>query len=103
MDTVRIARDFGTVAELVPDGFRDLRDMPHVFFEGLRSALVVLSFDELPSDERPPRRMWNDGEALSKWFDEVRKRRDEKYGGKGSQGPIEDPVDNAAARSLIVG
>jgi hypothetical protein len=102
VDTVRIARDFGTVAELVPDGFRDLRDMPHAFFEALRNALLVISFDELTEDERPPRRIWNDGEGLKAWFDDVRSRRDEKYGGKGP-GPIEDPVENEAARSLLVG
>ena len=104
MDTVRIARDFGTVAELLPDGFTDLRDMPHVFFEALRSALVVLSFDELLEDERPPRRIWNDGDQLGEWFKDVKRRREEKYGGgKQGPGPIEDPVENEAARSLIVG
>lgn len=104
VDTVRIARDFGTVSELLPDGFSDLRDVPHAFFEALRTAVLVISFDELPKDERPPKRMWLDGEKLTAWFKLIEKRRDEKYGGgaKGP-GPIEDPVDNEAARSLLVG
>jgi hypothetical protein len=101
VDTVRIARDFGTVAELLPDGCDDLRDCPHVVFDAIRTALVILSFDELTEDERPPKRLWTDGERLKAWFDEVKRRRDEKYGGKGP-GPIEDPVQNEAARGLLV-
>jgi hypothetical protein len=102
VDTVRIARDFGTVAELFPDGIEDVRDVPHVLFSAIRNALVFLSFDELPEDERPPHRIWNDGDALKAWFDDVKRRRDEKYGEKGP-GPIEDPVNNEAAKSLLVG
>jgi hypothetical protein len=103
VDTVRIARDFGTVAELLPAGIDDARDIPHVLFRAIRNALVFLSFDELPDDERPPQRIWNDDDALKAWFDEVKRRRDEKYGGeKAGPGPIEDPVENAAAKSLLV-
>jgi hypothetical protein len=107
VDTVRIARDFGTVSELLPEGFVDLRDCPHLFFEALRTAMVVLSFDELPKDERPPKHIWLDGEKLTAWFKDVERKREDKYGGGGGDasrpGPIEDPVENEAARSLIVG
>lgn len=103
VDTVRIARDFGTVSEILPDGFDDVRDCPHVFFEAIRTALMVLAFDELPKDERPPKRIWLDGEQLTGWFKDVERKREEKYGGDGGPGPIEDPVQNDAARSLIVG
>lgn len=91
------------MAELLPDGFTDLRDVPHTFFEALRTAILILSFDELPRDERPPRRIWLSGEKLTGWFEDVERKRDEKYGGKDGPGPIEDPVDNEAARSLISG
>jgi hypothetical protein len=90
------------VAELLPDGVDDLRDCPHVLFQAIRAALVVLSFDELAEDERPPRRIWNDGEQLSEWFKEIKRKREEKYSDKGP-GPIEDPVNNEAARGLLVG
>jgi hypothetical protein len=62
---------------------------------------MVISFDELEEDEQPPRRIWLDHERLSAWFKAVRKRRKEKYGGKASE--IDDPVQNEAARSLLVG
>lgn len=76
-----------------------MRDCPHTIFEAIRNAMLVLSFDELPEDERPPKRIWLDGERLRDWFKTVERRRKEKYSGK----HIDDPVDNDAARSLIVG
>jgi len=103
VDTVRIARDFGTVAELLPDGITDVRDLPHTIFAAIRAALIFLTFEELPEDERPPKRLWNDGDQLKAWFDEVKRRRDERYGGRSSPGEIEDPVQNDAAKSLLVG
>jgi hypothetical protein len=90
------------VAELLPDGCEDLRDCPHLLFDAIRSALVILSFDELTEDERPPKAIWTDGEKLKAWFDGIKRRREEKYGAKGP-GPIEDPVENKAARSLLAG
>lgn len=78
-----------------------MRNVPYILMDGIKFALMVLSFDELPSDERPPRRIWENGKALTEWFDDVKKRRDEQYG-KSGKGPIEDPVDNAAAAHLIV-
>lgn len=66
--------------------------------------MMILTFDELDRDERPPRRIWLDAERLGEWFKEVERKRKAKYGGKGGEDrSIEDPVDNEAARSLIVG
>jgi hypothetical protein len=79
----------------------DVRDCPHTLFTAIRVALMVISFDELPEDERPARRIWLDNDRLEAWFKEVKRRRDEKYGGKSRE--IEDPVQNDAARALIVG
>jgi hypothetical protein len=62
---------------------------------------MVISFDELADDERPPRRIWLDSERMDEWFKDVRRRRTEKYGGKSRE--IEDPVANDAARGLLVG
>lgn len=87
------------MSTLLPDGVDDVKDVPYLFFEAVRSALVFLSFDELPSDDRPPRRIWRDGPALKEWFDEVAARREREHSGD----RITDPVDNEAARGLIVG
>jgi hypothetical protein len=87
------------VSALLPDGVEDVKDVPHLFFDAVRSALVFLSFDELPSEERPPRRIWRDGQKLKEWFDAVAARREREH----SAEPIEDPIDNQAAAGLIVG
>lgn len=75
-----------------------MRDCPHALFEAIRSALVFLSFEELPKDERPDKRIWLNGAALKEHFERVERNRDAKAQGK----DIEDPVTNAAAAGLIV-
>lgn len=75
-----------------------MRDCPHTLFEAVRSALVFLSFEELPKDERPDKRIWLNAEALKAHFERVERDRDAKAQGK----DIEDPVNNAAADLLIV-
>lgn len=77
-------------------------DLPYSIAEAIARAITWLSFDELPEDERPEKRIWQDGPKLREWFAAVKKRREEKYGTDGKQ-PIEDPVQNAAAKDLIVG
>jgi hypothetical protein len=102
LDTVRLAREFGDVSQLLPAGVEHVRDLPHTLFEAYRVALMFLSFDELPEDERPPRRIWHDGEALREHFEAVKRSRRREAEGHGST-RIEDPVDNQAAKELIVG
>lgn len=94
---MRIARDGGGVSQLLPDGHR-LDDAPYVWFDGVRWALMVLSFDELPSEDRPPRRIWNDGEKLEAWWADVKRRREAEA--RGESRHIDDPKDNGF--SLIV-
>lgn len=62
----------------------------------------MLSWEELPRDERPPRRLWDDDEGLVRHFEQVERDRERKWGSPGSSGAIEDPVDNDAARWLVV-
>lgn len=106
IDTVRLARDMGTVRELFPRWFNDLRDLPHTLFEAIRLAFLFLSWDELPEDERPAKRIWLNAKALKDHFEAVkRKRAREMESGSSSNWSreIEDPVENEAARGLIVG
>ena len=103
LDTLRIARDHGSLDDLLPPGVAGLNDCPYTIFDAIRMGALFLGWDELPKDERPPRSIWLDGEKLEDWFNMVNKRRDEKYGGKGGSGQIEDPVQNEAAKGLIVG
>ena len=106
LDTLRIAKDHGTLHDLFPPGVQGLLDCPYTLFDAIRFGHIFLGFDELPEDERPPKRIWLDGEALTEWFAEVKRKRDSKFGGSNSREwdkSIDDPVDNAAAKGLIVG
>lgn len=102
LGTVRIARDLGGIGSLLPPGVDSLDDCPFPLFDAIQRGLIILSWDELPRDERPARRIWGDDEALIAHFERVERERDQKYGLNGSGG-VDDPVENAAARSLIAG
>lgn len=107
MDTLRIAKEHGDLDALLPTGVQGLRDCPYTVFDAIRLGGIFLSFDELPEDERPDKRIWLDGEQLTAWFSDVKRRREEQYGGGGSgkgwDKSIDDPVENEAAKGLIVG
>jgi hypothetical protein len=103
LDTVRIARDLGTVQDLLPEGITNLADCPYNIHDAITKALLFLSFsEELEEKERPPKRIWLDPPRLKKWFEEVKLKREEKWGVDGKK-EIEDPVENPAAKHLIVG
>jgi hypothetical protein len=89
----------GTVQSLFPPGITDLRELPGGYFDAITMALSFLSFEELPSEDRPPRRIWLSHEKLKAHFDAVKARQKEKADPDNE--PIEDPVDNPAARDLI--
>jgi hypothetical protein len=104
IDTVRLVRDTGSVRELLPAGFKDLRDLPYTLFEAIRMALMFLGFEELPDEERPPKRIWLNAKLLKEHFEAVKRARKAAYSGSGdSSREIEDPVENEAAKGLIVG
>lgn len=104
---MRIARDFGGIETLLPDGIEDIRDCPHHLFDAIQMALQFLGwYENLDEDEIPPRAIWFSDRHLREHFRRVRKAREEKYGGKDGKdnaGPIEDPIQNAASKDLIVG
>lgn len=84
------------MSELFPEDYGSLTDLPYALFDQILGAMVVLSYEELPKDERPPKRIWDDPEGLRDWFREVERRRDAKYG-TGSGEPMQE---NEYAREL---
>lgn len=75
--------------------------MPHSHVVAIGHALAFLSYDELPADERPPKRYWLDNKRMREHFDWVkRKREDEMKGDRSSLPPIEDPVQNPLTAGL---
>lgn len=93
----------GDVSSLFPPGVTHLADVPYHLHDAISKGMAFVGFDELPSEERPPKHIWLDEEKLRKWFDAVEKRREEKFSGNSDRQPIEDPVENEAASSLVSG
>ena len=91
------------MAALFPPGITSLTELPHTLHDAIVTALQFLAFEELPTEEQPPRAIWLDGKKLKAHFDAVEKRRKEKYDldGEGKSKEIEDPVQNDAARLLM--
>lgn len=89
------------MSQLLPEGV-SLKDAPHSLFDAIRQAVIFLGFQDLPDDERPDRKIWHDGDALKRHFEAVKKRWEEKMDTNGS-GEVEDPVENAAAKGLLIG
>jgi hypothetical protein len=99
LGTLRIAKSLGDVSALLPPGIDSVWDLPHNIHDAISQGLVFIGFDELSEEERPPRNIWLDPELLTEHFANLKRERKEKAEGRA----IEDPVQNAAAKDLIVG
>lgn len=87
------------MSALLPEGIEKLHDCPVTLFDAIRMALGFLGFDELPKEERPPRRIWLVPDEMRTWWTHVERRRKEKMeGGADEDGDYET---NAAAKDLI--
>jgi len=81
VDTVRLARELGDVSGLLPEGITKLRDIPFPLLESIRAALMFLGFEELSTEDRPPRSIWTNAEALNSHFERIRRDHEARYGG----------------------
>jgi hypothetical protein len=88
------------VSQLLPDGITHLADAPYSLHDAILTGLRLLSYEELPKDERPPRDIWLDGDKLTAHFHEVERQRKEKYGIK-TDADDGDYEVNEAAMGLI--
>lgn len=84
------------MSALFPPGIERLDDMPYTLFRAINRAVAILSWEELPEKERPPKSLWDDDERLVEWFDRIKRNRDREAEGQG----IEDPVENDMAKGL---
>lgn len=58
-----------------------LADAPFTLHDAIRAGLRILSYEEFPLAERPPRHIWLDGEKLeAHWTGVERKRKKELKG-----------------------
>lgn len=49
----------------------DLKSFPHTITQVILNRMQIDMFMELPKDERPPMKIWDDREALKDWFDRL--------------------------------
>jgi hypothetical protein len=98
LETVRLARDCGDISSLFPPGITRLWDLPHTLHSAIRLALIFLRFEELPKEERPPKRMWLDADKMTLWWAEVKRNRDSKSKGNGS---VMDMPQNALMAEIF--
>lgn len=106
IEIVQVARDCGQgLASLLPSWCHSIADAPYTLIDNIAFALTVLRWREnLEEHEMPPRRTWRNPEQLKDWFAAVKRNRKREMEGDSSDGSrIEDPVQNEAARSLLVG
>lgn len=92
------------MSAVFPEGIDDIRDLPYVYFDAIRVALGFLQFDELPSDERPPKSIWMDGDELRKHWKKVENAREVKYGDKKTDirdEEIQGPVSQNDTEALL--
>lgn len=80
---------------LLPDGITHLGDCPFTLHAAILTALRIISYEEFPIEERPPKRIWLDGDRLAKWWTEVEVAREERYGVKTPQDSGDDYESNA--------
>lgn len=93
----------GTAHLLFPPGVEDIRELPAPYFEAIRTTFIYLGFEEMPEEDRPPQRIWQDAEALKEHFEQVKLRRKQGTDPNSKiEGPIEEPVQNEAAKNLII-
>lgn len=62
---------------------------------------MVMSFYELPDEERPPETIWLDAEELDKHFKAVEVNRKAKYSGLESVPEAGELVENEHAAALL--
>lgn len=78
---MRLARDCGNVSSLFPKGVTTLHELPFTVHAAINRALHFLSFEKLDADERPPKKIWLDDEAMERWWADVKQAREDKMKG----------------------
>lgn len=90
----------GTAHLLMPPGITDLREMPATHFDLIRRSMIFLGFEEMPQEDRPPRKIWMDDKLLVEHFNRLREKRSAEAGGDSvSREPMEQ---NSLAKEMIV-
>ena len=68
------------MSSLLPDGIEHFGDAPYTLHQAIATGLRILGYEELPKDERPLKRIWFDGDALTRHWEDVEAKREQRYG-----------------------
>lgn len=90
------------MSAILPDGL-PLVDVPYPIFESITAGLSLLGLEELPDDERPPKRIWFNAKLMAEHTANVKKAREERYRSPRSPDGDDEMKQNDAAKDLIVG
>jgi len=65
------------------DSLTSAVDIPHTISYYIRKCAQIISFNDLPSEKRPPEYMWDSPSMTNEWFDVVfnRKKTDDRPDG----------------------
>lgn len=89
------------MSELLPLGVESIRECPWRWFEAIRLGMFFIGFEELAEEDRPPRKIWLDSEAMESHFAALKAKRERESKGDTTLEGV--PVQNSAARDLIAG
>ena len=89
LSLVRVARDAGDISSLLPAGISNLADAPYTIHNAIMAGLQFLSFEELRESERPPKKIWLDGDKMTAWFEDVKRMREAEAKGHGDQSQMD--------------
>lgn len=92
------------MSAILPPGIDSLYDAPYTLQDAILAGIQIMGWEELPEDEVPPKRIWDEPDKLQKHFDWVKRKREAEMNPDKADikdRPIEDPVDNDAASMLI--
>jgi len=89
----------GTAHLLLPPGVEDIREMPGQHFDLIRRSMIFLGFEEMPEEDRPPRKIWLDDKELVAHFDRLKEKRKAEAGGDTVS---TDMTENSLAKDMII-
>lgn len=76
----RTARKGGNASLLWPEGCSSIEEVPIDLIRSVNHAFKILDwFENLMKEEIPPEWMWPIDHELELWFEEVERKRDERY------------------------
>lgn len=89
------------MSQLLPEDVDSLADCPYPLHQAILYGLRWLQFEDFAPEERPPKKIWLDQDAMSGWWSKVEKDREDKYKSSGSTPEYDEDDYEENAISLV--